>query len=81
MSGPGSISCRTNTQGLKIIEEDALPLIGHKKWYTFYGLFWIRTKTRKPRLTAFSLIWLLWDGKEPTLLFVKNRIRDVDPGS
>ena len=37
-----------------------------------------RTKNRRSRLTALSLIWFLWDVKEPTPLFEKSR--DPDPG-
>ena len=32
----------------------------------------------RSRLTTLSLIWFLWDAKEPTPLFKKSR--DVDPG-
>ena len=35
----------------------------------------IRTKNRRSRLTALSLIWFLWDVKEPTPLFEKSRGR------
>ena len=34
-----------------------------------------RTKNRRSRLTALSLIWFLWDIKEPTPLFEKSRGR------
>ena len=36
---------------------------------------WIRTRKRRSRLTVLSLFWLLWDVKEPTLLFEKSRRR------
>ena len=32
----------------------------------------------RSRLTTLSLIWFLWEAKEPTPLFKKSR--DVDPG-
>ena len=35
----------------------------------------IRTKNRRSRLTALTLIWFLWDVKEPTPLFKKSRGR------
>ena len=35
----------------------------------------IRTKNRRSCLTALSLIWFLWDVKEPTPLFQKRRGR------
>ena len=34
---------------------------------------WIRTENRRSRLTALTLIWFLWDVKEPTPLFEKSR--------
>ena len=35
----------------------------------------IRTKNRRSRLTALTLMWFLWDVKEPTPLFEKSRGR------
>ena len=37
--------------------------------------FPIRTKNRRSRLTALTLVWFLWDVKEPTPLFEKCRGR------
>ena len=34
-----------------------------------------RTKNRRSRLTAITIIWFLWDIKEPTPLFEKSRGR------
>ena len=40
---------------------------------TFQSSWVIRMKNRRSRLTALTLIWFLWDVKEPTPLFEQSR--------
>ena len=66
----GSNPGQTNPWGLKMTEKKSVAFLMTS---ANSSSSWIRMKNHTSRLTALSLIWFLWDVKEPTPLFDKSR--------